>query len=151
MRRRDDRVFDRSRHLVRRMDRMETWVYITAAVVLLAALSAGSTFFTLARNQGGRELFGLLRWAAVPGVIALAVRRRQTDALTAAAQLALILVASEALGLGLLWPVIRQPELNVPALMGLGLGSRLGTAAALVPIGAVVVWGARRLGDRRRR
>ncbi|HYD53474.1 MAG TPA: hypothetical protein VEA99_12635 [Gemmatimonadaceae bacterium] len=143
-------MFDRSRHLVRRMDRMRAGIFVVVAVVVLAVLNAGSTFFALARNAGGTELFGLLRWAAVPAVIALAVRRRQTDALTTAAQLALILTASEVLGLGVLWPMIEHPGISMPAVMGLGLGSRLTSAAAIVPLGAVVVWGARRLGDRRR-
>jgi len=135
---------------MRRMDRMQAGTFIVAAIVALGTLNAGSTFFQLARNAGGAELFGLLRWAAVPAVIALAVRRRQHDALTAAAQLALILACAEALGLGLLWPLIEHPGVNMPALMGLGLGQRLSATAAIVPIGAVVVWGVRHFGDRRR-
>ena len=149
-RRGEDAVYGRSRDLMRRMDRMQAGTFIVAAIVALGMLNAGSTFFQLAQNAGGAELFGLLRWAAVPAVIALAVRRRQHDALTAAAQLALILACAEALGLGLLWPLIEHPGVNMPALMGLGLGQRLSATAAIVPIGAVVVWGVRHFGDRRR-
>jgi hypothetical protein len=128
---------------------MSPLLFIVAAIVMLGALNAGSSYFVVERNAGGMELLGLMRWAAVPAVIAATVRRRQHDALTASAQLAGILVGAELLGLGLLWPLANHPTLNVATLMGAGLGDGVSLSMAAVPIGSLVIWGVRRFGDRR--
>jgi hypothetical protein len=148
-RRRIDRTFDRSRHFVRRLDRVSAVVFVGLAVLFLGALNAGSSYARVAHNPGGIELFGLLRYAAVPAVIALVVRRRQHDSLTAAAQLAIILLGAEMLELGALSPLASHAGVSVAAMMSAGFGSSLSLYAAAIPIGAVTIWGARRLGDRR--
>ena len=128
---------------------MSPWLFVAAAIVLLGAVNAGSSYALVHRNPGGSELFGLLRWAAVPAVIAGVVRRRQHDALTSAAQLAGILIAAELLGLGLLWPMAADAGLSLPILLGMGLGQGVSLSAAAVPLGGLVIWGVRRFGDRR--
>jgi hypothetical protein len=148
-RRRIDRTFDRSRHFVRRMDRVSAVVFVGLAVLFLGALNAGSSYARVAHNPGGIELFGLLRYAAVPAVIALVVRRRQHDSLTAAAQLAIILLGAEMLELGALSPLASHAGVSVGAMMSAGFGSGLSLYAAAIPIGAVIIWGARHFGDRR--
>lgn len=146
-RRRADQPFDRSRELVRRMDRMRPVVFIVLAIAFLGLLNAGTRYAMVARNSGGLELFGLLRYAAVPAVIALVVRRRQHDALTSAAQLALILLGAEMLELGAMWPIAEGR--SVATLMGMSMNDGLSLYAAAIPVGAVVIWGSRHFGDRR--
>jgi len=144
-----DRTFDRSRHFVRRMDRVSAAVFVGLAVLFLGSLNAGSSYARVAHNPGGMELFGLLRYAAVPAVIALVVRRRQHDSLTAAAQLAIILLGAEMLELGALSPLASHAGVPVAAMMSAGFGSGISLYAAAIPIGAVIIWGARHFGDRR--
>jgi hypothetical protein len=131
------------------MDRVSALVFVGLAVIFLGALNAGSSYARVARNPGGMELFGLLRYAAVPAVIALVVRRRQHDSLTAAAQLAVILLGAEMLELGALSPLASHAGVPVAAMMSAGFGSGISLYAAAIPIGAVVIWGARHFGDRR--
>lgn len=148
-RRSPDGVYERSRAVVRRIDRMSAVLFVVAAVAVLGMVNAGSSWSILRRNPGGLELFGLLRWAAVPAVIAVVVRRRQHDALVAAAQLALIMVGAEMLGFALLWPAMTHAGLPMSAMMGAGLTEGVSMSAAAIPLGGAVIWGVRHFGDRR--
>lgn len=148
-RRAPEGAYERSRAMVRRIDRMSAVLFVVAAVAVLGTVNAGSSWSILQRNAGGLELFGLLRWAAVPAVIAVVVRRRQHDALIAAAQLALIIVGAEMLGVALLWPAMSHAGLSMTAMMGAGLTEGVSMSAAAIPIGGAIIWGVRHFGDRR--
>ena len=136
------------RRVVSTVDQVPGSLFVVGAALLLGLLRAAGLLARMRRNQGAAELAAILFTAGFVVLVIFAVRRRQTNVWTTAAQVLGAIVVANALALVLVWPFLPK---GVPAtLVGTvlaGLASGLGGAILGVPIGAGGLWLSRRWGS----
>lgn len=136
------------RRFALRVDQLPAWAFVAGAVLAFGAVRAGRLFALLRRNAGGMEFFGIATLAVFLLVVIFAVRRRQENAWRSAMNVMGALLAGNALGILLIWPLI-------PDGLGLSLAPMLrdtlvaGTlvAVASLPITVSLLWLSRRYGS----
>ena len=136
------------RRVVSAVDQVPGSLFVIGAALLLGLLRAAGLLARMRQNQGAAELAAILFTAGFVVLVIFAVRRRQTNVWTTAAQVLGAIVVANALALVLVWPFLPK---GVPAtLVGTvlaGLASGLGGAILGVPIGAGGLWLSRRWGS----
>ena len=136
------------RRVVSTVDQVPGTLFVAGAAVVLGLLRAAGLLARLRRNQSGAELAAILFTAGFVVLVIFAVRRRQTNVWTMAAQVLVAIVASNALALAFIWPFLPQ---GMPATLAstawAGLASGFGGALLGIPIGAGGLWLSRRWGS----
>jgi hypothetical protein len=136
------------RRVVSLIDQIPGSLFVAGAATVLGLLRAFGLFARIRRNQGGVELATILFTAGFVVLVIFAVRRRQTNVWTTAAQVLAAIVASNLLALVFVWPFLPGglPE-SLASTAWTGLASAMSGALMGVPIGAGGLWLSRRWGS----
>jgi hypothetical protein len=136
------------RRVVSTVDQIPGSLFVVGAAVLLGLLRAAGLLARLRQNRGAAELSAILFTAGFVVLVIFAVRRRQTNVWTTAAQVLAAIIVSNAVALTLIWPFLPKgiPGTWVGTVWA-GLASGLGGALLGVPLGAGGLWLSRRWGS----
>lgn len=131
-----------------RIDQLPAWAFIALGIGLFGAARAGRLFSLLHRNAGGMELFGIATMGVFLAIVIFAVRRRQVRAWRSAVHVLGTLVAGNAFGIVLIWPVVPGSyDLSLAPMLRDTLLGGLSMTLASLPLCIVLLWASRKYGS----
>lgn len=117
-------------------------------MLVFGAARASRLFALLHRSAGGMELFGIITLAIFLGLVIFAVRRRQVTAWRSTLHVLGVLVAGNAFGLVLVWPVLPDGYgLSFVPMFQDTLATSAVMALVALPLSVVLLWLSRRYGS----
>lgn len=133
---------------MRFLDQLPAWPFVVGAAVVLGALEALGAFARIRLNPG---LLDFAHTALFVGTVVLAlsaIRRRQTPALAAAAQVLAALAGANLVALALFWLTVRRvATVALPVVLVEGLRSGVLTIVSGLPFALLMLWLSRRFGS----
>ncbi len=136
------------KRIMRVIDQLPAWAFVVGAAVVLGAFEALGAFARIRLNPG---LLDLAHTALFVGTVVLAlsaIRRRQTPALAAAAQVLAALAGANLVALALFWLAVRRvTTIPLPVVLIDGLRSGMLTIVSGLPFALLMLWLSRRFGS----
>jgi hypothetical protein len=135
------------RRVVSVIDQMPGAVFVAGAALVLGILRAGGLLARLRENRGAAELAAILFSSGFVILVIFAVRRRQTNVWTTAAQVLTAIIASNLLALTVVWPFLpSELPASLASTAWSGLASGVTGAFIGLPLGAAGLWLSRQWG-----
>lgn len=133
---------------MRYLDQLPSWALVVGAAIVLGACEALGAVARIRLNPG---LLDFSHTALFVGTILLvlsAIRRRQTPAFAAAAQVLAALAGANLVALALFWLVVRRvATIPLPVVLYDGLRSGVITIVSGLPFALLMLWLSRRFGS----
>jgi hypothetical protein len=135
------------RRVVSMIDQMPGVAFVAGAALVLGMLRAGGLLARLRENRGAAELAAILFGSGFVILVIFAVRRRQTNVWTTAAQVLAAIVASNLFALTLVWPFLPSGlPMSLASTAWSGLANGVAGAFVGIPLGAAGLWLSRHWG-----
>jgi hypothetical protein len=135
------------RRVVSVIDQLPGAVFVAGAALVLGTVRAGGLLARLRENRGAAELAAILFSSGFVILVIFAVRRRQTNVWTTAAQVLTAIIASNLLALTLVWPFLPTGlPVSLASSAWTGLANGLTGAFVGIPLGAAGLWLSRHWG-----
>ncbi len=127
---------------------MPAWAFVGIVVLVFGAARAGRLYALLRQNPGGMELGGILTLAIFLAVVIFAVRRRHVRAWRSTVHVMGALVAGNAFGIVLVWPLIPDGyDLALAPMLMETLAAGVTMAVISLPFSIGMLWLSRRYGS----
>lgn len=131
-----------------RIDQLPAWAFVALGIAAFGAARAGRMFSLLHRNAGGMELFGIVTMLVFLFIVIFAVRRRQARAWQSAVHVLGSVVAGNALGLVLIWPLIPSGyDLSLAPMLRDTMAGGVRMMLLALPLCIVLLWASRKYGS----
>lgn len=136
------------RSLMRFLDQLPGWALFGGAAVVLGGCEALGALARIRLNPGLLDFAHTALFAGTILLVLTAIRRRQTPALAAAAQVLVALAGANLVALVTFWLVVRRLTTTpLPAVLFDGLRSGVLTIVSGMPFALLMLWLSRRYGS----
>ena len=136
------------RSFMRFLDQLSAWALVVGAAVVLGAFEALGALARIRLNPGLLDFSHTALFAGTIVLVLSAIRRRQTPALGAAAQVLAALAGANLVALAMFWLAVRRvTAIPLPVVLVDGLRSGVLTIASGLPFALLMLWLSRRYGS----